>query len=52
LERFSLRRHLVFFGHWFDYFYMIKPGVFINAQEAMAHGQEAGGHALNMQLRL
>ncbi len=36
---------LVFFGHWFDYFYMIKPGVFINAQEAMAHGQEAGGHA-------
>ncbi len=33
---------LVFFGHWFDYFYMIKPGVFITAQEAMAHGNEAG----------
>ena len=39
---------LVFFGHWFDFFYMIKPGVFITAKEAMAHGaeggQEAGGH--------
>lgn len=39
---------LVFFGHWFDYFYMIKPGVLINAEEAMMHGQaahEATGHA-------
>lgn len=41
---------LVFFGHWFDFFYMIKPGVFITATEAMAHGtgagHEAAGHAV------
>ncbi len=36
---------LVFFGHWFDYFYMIKPGVLNTAVEAMAHGKE-GGHAV------
>lgn len=40
---------LVFFGHWFDFFYMIKPGALINAEEALAHGQEGGheaaGHA-------
>lgn len=34
---------LVFIGHWIDYFYMVKPGVLITAQEAMAHGHEAGG---------
>jgi Ni/Fe-hydrogenase subunit HybB-like protein len=33
---------IVFFGHWFDFFYMIKPGVFVNAQEAMGHGHAAG----------
>ncbi len=37
---------LVFFGHWFNYFNMIKPGVLNNAEEAMAHvgGHEAAGH--------
>lgn len=24
-------------GHWVDYFYMIKPGTLITAQEAAAH---------------
>jgi hypothetical protein len=41
---------LVFIGHWFDYFYMIKPGVLNTAVEAMAHGKEGGheaaGHAV------
>ncbi len=32
----------VFFGHWWDFFQMIKPGVFLTAQEALAH---MGGHA-------
>ncbi|MBI5915534.1 MAG: hypothetical protein HY842_09170 [Bacteroidetes bacterium] len=35
---------LVFIGHWFDYFYMVKPGILNTAEEAMAHGQEGGGH--------
>ncbi len=26
---------IVFFGHWWDYFYMIKPGARISAHEAM-----------------
>ncbi len=28
---------LVFFGHWWDYFYMIKPGARIAAHEATEH---------------
>lgn len=34
---------IVFFGHWFDYFYMIKPGTLITAQELVGggHGGEA-----------
>lgn len=36
---------IVFFGHWFDFFYMIKPGALINAEEALAHGGEAGHEA-------
>ena len=32
---------LVLFGHWVDFFMMIKPGALINAQEHLAH---AGGH--------
>lgn len=36
---------IVFFGHWWDYFYMIKPGARIGAFEAkeLAEGK-AGGH--------
>ncbi len=42
---------IVFFGHWFDYFYMIKPGTYKTAHEAVQHmsgagGHEAGGHAV------
>lgn len=37
---------LVFIGHWWDYFYMIKPGTLITAQEAVHSGaHEAGHHA-------
>jgi hypothetical protein len=37
---------LVFVGHWIDFFYMIKPGTYITAKEAV-HGHHAGegGHA-------
>ncbi|MEK7255268.1 MAG: hypothetical protein AAB316_11020, partial [Bacteroidota bacterium] len=37
---------LVFVGHWWDYFYMIKPGTFTTAREAAAHagGAAEGGH--------
>lgn len=36
---------IVFFGHWWDYFYMIKPGARIAAHEAkeLAEGKQ-GGH--------
>lgn len=40
---------IVFIGHWFDYFQMIKPGVLHTAHEVMAHGAEhgtEGGHGL------
>lgn len=33
---------IVFFGHWWDMFQMIKPGALITAQEALAHH---AGHA-------
>jgi len=43
---------LVLFGHWWDFFLMIKPGTLHTAQEALekmgvgaAHGAEAAGHA-------
>ena len=38
---------LLFFGHWWDYFYMIKPGALINAQHAAGHhsGAELSTHA-------
>jgi len=29
---------ILFFGHWLDFFLMIKPGAYITAQEALAHG--------------
>lgn len=37
---------ICFFGHWWDFFLMIKPGVLHTAHEAMAHGAEAAadGH--------
>lgn len=35
---------ILVFGHWWDFFLMIKPGVLITAQEAAAHGAEAAGH--------
>ena len=41
---------LVFFGHWWDFFLMIKPGARHTAMEALAahggdHAAEAAGHA-------
>lgn len=40
---------VVFFGHWWDFFLMIKPGSLINAEHAShagghGHGAEAAGH--------
>lgn len=37
---------IVFFGHWWDYFYMIKPGARIAAHEAteLAEGKHSGSH--------
>lgn len=41
---------LVLFGHWWDFFQMIKPGVLHTTMEALAHGAEhavgehGGGH--------
>jgi hypothetical protein len=41
----------LFFGHWLDFFLMIKPGARITAEEALAHGghgaHEAAHHASN-----
>jgi hypothetical protein len=34
----------VFFGHWWDFFQMIKPGVYHTAQEALAHAGGAAEH--------
>jgi hypothetical protein len=40
---------VVFFGHWLDFFQMIKPGVLHTSHEMAghgeAHGHEAAGHA-------
>lgn len=37
---------VVFFGHWLDFFQMIKPGALHTALEAAgAHGHEGGEHA-------
>lgn len=42
---------LVFIGHWVDFFYMIKPGTYLTAKEAVdmhgggGHGHELTGHA-------
>lgn len=38
---------IVFFGHWWDYFYMIKPGARITAHEAieMAEGKHGDSHS-------
>ena len=36
---------IVFFGHWWDFFYMIKPGARISAQEAAMH---SGAHSSTM----
>lgn len=33
---------IVFVGHWWDYFYMIKPGARIAAHEHMMHEQHGG----------
>ena len=35
---------LLFFGHWWDFFYMIKPGVLDTAQELAHSGAESGAH--------
>ncbi len=35
---------IVLFGHWFDFFQMIKPGVLHTAHEALSHAAEEGGH--------
>ena len=36
---------VVFFGHWWDFFQMIKPGALLTAQEALAHHAAEAGHA-------
>lgn len=41
---------LLLFGHWWDFFQMIKPGTYKTAQEALAHhggAHEAAGHAVS-----
>lgn len=35
---------IVFFGHWWDYFYMVKPGARIAAHEAMELAEGKHGH--------
>jgi hypothetical protein len=35
---------LVFFGHWWDFFQMIKPGVLHTTHEALAHLPSAVEH--------
>jgi hypothetical protein len=36
---------VTFFGHWVDFFLMIKPGARHTAMEALAHSHAAEGHA-------
>ncbi|MFN0214618.1 MAG: hypothetical protein ACKVT2_10220 [Saprospiraceae bacterium] len=36
---------IVFFGHWWDYFYMIKPGARIAAHEATELAEGKNGHS-------
>ena len=36
---------IVLFGHWWDYFLMIKPGALHTAHELAGHGHHGGGHA-------
>ena len=41
---------LILFGHWLDFFLMIKPGVLHTAHEALGHGHHdahADGHGHN-----
>jgi hypothetical protein len=38
---------LLFFGHWLDFFLMIKPGVLHTAHELAGHGAEAHGAELH-----
>jgi hypothetical protein len=33
------------FGHWLDFFLMLKPGILHTTHELAAHGAEAAGHA-------
>lgn len=35
---------ICFFGHWWDYFYLIKPGARINAEHAHHGGGHGDGH--------
>ncbi len=46
----ALASIVVFFGHWLDYFLMIKPGALHTAHETLAHhghgGDHGGGHAV------
>lgn len=39
---------IVFFGHWWDFFYMIKPGARIAAQEAKMIESGQHGHGSNI----
>ena len=36
---------MLFFGHWLDFFLMIKPGARLTAEEALAHGSHAADAA-------
>jgi hypothetical protein len=35
---------LVFLGHWWDFFYLIKPGTFITAKDHLEHAANGGAH--------
>ncbi len=41
---------IVFFGHWWDFFLMIKPGVLHTAHEVLSHGADHGGGAAHAAL--
>ncbi|MEM9885507.1 MAG: hypothetical protein AAF849_06410 [Bacteroidota bacterium] len=36
---------VIIFGHWLDYFLMIKPGALHTAHEVIGHAHDAAGHA-------
>ncbi len=41
---------VVFFGHWLDYFLMLKPGILHTAMEHMSHGAEHASHHVGFKM--